>query len=151
MKALRHLLTPLLPLLVCGCSVARTEYSLDHASATVANVRITGVTVTRDETRVAFVYEAPPGQTRRIGIHPPGHTGAFIIQSADRTQTYGLVGADGISILPERTTVPGGERLEFALTFDPIPKGLRTIHVGEGEYTPETGESSWHFLDLALK
>ncbi len=41
--------------------------------------------------------------------------------------------------------------LEFTLVFESIPTSLTKVHVGEGKYSPEAGETSWHFLDVELK
>ena len=103
-----------------------------------------------DATTIHFRYEAS-GQLRRIGVHPPGHGGAFAIKSLDGKQTHALTAISGIAKLPERTQVQEDEVLEFSLTFEPIPESTGAFHVGEGDYDPETGESAWHFRDVKFR
>lgn len=116
----------------------------------MALLRITKIVAGPEDTRITFRYRAAE-ESRRIGVYPPGADGAFVITNAEESQTYKLRKINGISTLPERTTVGRGEMLEFTLVFDSIPATLNKIHVGEGKYSPEAGETSWHFLDIDLK
>ncbi|MHC4162884.1 MAG: hypothetical protein ACYSUM_12205 [Planctomycetota bacterium] len=136
----------LILILLAGCG---TTYALDKTSVTVPALRMTEAIVAKGGTRLKFEYV--PEQTRRVGVHPPGHEGAFSIQSLDRKQTYKLTAVDGIAVLPDRTTVDSGSTLEFSLTFEPIPDDMWEFHVGEGEYGAEAGESSWQFLKVSLR
>ncbi len=139
-----------LPLLAfAACSSAR-EYRLDKVSDTTALLRITKIVAGPAETRITFRYQAAE-ESRRIGVHPPGADGAFVITNAEESQTYSLKKVEGVAMLPERTTVGRGEMLEFTLVFESIPASLTQVHVGEGMYSPEAGETSWHFLDIDLK
>ncbi|MHC4548577.1 MAG: hypothetical protein ACYTEZ_07350 [Planctomycetota bacterium] len=131
---------------VGGCGV---RYALDKASVTMPNLHLTEVVVSPKATRVTCEYL--PDQTRLVGVHPPGHEGAFSIQTLDRSRAYRLTGVEGIAILPERTTVEEGQTLKFRLTFEPIPDDLWEFHVGEGRYDAEAGETSWQFVKVSLR
>lgn len=144
---MRWLTLPLLAFAACG---SVREYRLDKVSDTTALLRITKIVAGPDSTRITFRYQAAE-RMRRMGVHPPGHTGAFVITDADETTTYKLQEIDGVATLPERTKVRRGEMLEFTLVFESIPASLTRVHVGEGKYSPEAGETSWHFLDVELK
>jgi hypothetical protein len=132
--------------LLAGCG---TRYALDKTSVTVPALRMTGAIVASRGTRLDFEYA--PDAARQVGVHPPGHKGAFVLQTLDRKQTYKLKGVDGIALLPERTTVEAGATLKFSLTFEAIPDDLWEFHVGEGEYDAAAGESSWQFLKVSLR
>jgi hypothetical protein len=134
----------LVPLAGCG-----TRYALDKASVTVPTLRMTEAIVTKRATRLKFEYT--PDHARQVGVYPPGHAGAFILQTLDRKRTYKLTGVAGVPLLPERTTLDAGETLKFSLTFEPIPDDLWEFHVGEGEHTAEAGESSWQFVKVSLR
>ena len=136
----------LILILLAGCG---TRYALDMTSVTVPALRMTDAIVATRGTRLEFEYA--PEHARRVGVHPPGHEGAFIIQTLDRKQTYKLTGVDGIALLPDRTTVEAGATLKFSLTFEAIPDDLWEFHVGEGEYDADAGESSWQFLKVSLR
>ena len=139
-----------LPLLAfAACSSAR-EYRLDKVSDTVALLRITKIVAGPDSTRITFRYQAAEN-TRRVGVHAPGTEGAFVITDAAETTTYKLQRVEGVATLPERSDVSRGEMLEFTLVFESIPASLKKVHVGEGRYSPEADEKSWHFLDIELK
>ncbi|MHC4972034.1 MAG: hypothetical protein ACYTG3_06855 [Planctomycetota bacterium] len=133
-------------ILLLGCG---TRYALDKTSMTVPALRLTDAVVARRGTRLKFEYA--PDQARQVGVHPPGHKGAFVIQTLDRKQTYKLTGVDGIAVLPERTTVAAGTTLEFSLTFEPIPDDMWQFHVGEGAYDAKADESTWQFQKVSLR
>ena len=133
-------------ILLAGCG---TRYALDKTSMSVPALRMTGAIVATRGTRINFEYA--PEQARRVGVHVPGHDGAFTIQSLDRKRTYKLTAVDGIAVLPERTTVNAGTTLKFSLTFEPIPDDMWEFHVGEGEYDAAAGESSWQFVKVSLR
>ncbi|MDH3591459.1 MAG: hypothetical protein OER88_06250 [Planctomycetota bacterium] len=137
-------------LLLGACTTAR-EYQVDQVSDSIALLRIVGVTVTGDATKVMFRYQADE-QSRRIGVHPPGHSGAFVITDADGAAgTYALVESRGIATLPARTNVARGESHDFTLVFVPLPTPVRRVHISEGTYAPETGETSWRFTNVVLR
>ena len=123
---------------------------MDKASVAIPYLTITNVDVGRKSTRIDFEYTPPEGQPRRVGVHPPGHDGAFSIQSIDRSRKYALTGIRGIATLPDRTDVKGGEKRRFALTFEAIPDDMWEFHVGEGTYSPDAGETTWQFLNAKL-
>lgn len=133
-------------ILLLGCG---TRYALDKASMSVPALRLTDAIVAKRGTRLKFEYA--PEQARQVAVHPPGHDGAFIIQTLDRKQTYKLTGVDGIALLPDRTTVEAGATLKFSLTFEPIPDDMWEFHVGEGKYDAAAGESTWQFLKVSLR
>jgi len=132
--------------LFIGCG---TRYALDKTSMTVPALRMTGAIVASRGTRLDFEYA--PDAARQVGVYPPGHAGAFVLQTLDRKKTYKLTGVDGIALLPDRTTVEAGATLKFSLTFEAIPDDLWEFHVGEGEYDAAAGESSWQFLKVSLR
>lgn len=133
-------------ILLGGCG---TRYALDKTSMTVPALRLTDAIVARRGTRLKFEYA--PTVARQVGVHPPGHQGAFVIRSLDGKRTWKLTAVDGIALLPERTRVEAGETLAFSLTFEPIPDDLWEFHVGEGEYETAAGESSWRFEKVSLR
>ena len=141
-----RLLGSALLILLAGCG---TRYALDKTSVSVPALRMTETIVAGQGTRIKFEYA--PEQARRVGVHPPGHDGAFSIQSLDRKRTYKLTAVSGIAVLPDRTNVDAGSTLEFSLTFEPIPDGMWEFNVGEGEYDTAAGESSWQFLKVSLR
>jgi len=130
-----------------GCG---TTYPVGQVSDTVPSLKIVKVVVMTDSTRIDYRYEAS-GATRRIGVHASTDEGAFAIRSLDGKKTYRLTSIDGIAVLPERSTVEDGRFLEFALTFEPIPKTMTEFQVGEGAFEAEPGESTWRFRKVILK
>ena len=134
-------------LVLFGCAGG---HWVDQVADTVPFVRITRIEAGTDATTIRFRYHASD-QARRMGVHPPGHGGAFAIKSLDGTKTYRLTAIAGIATLPERTLVPAGDAFTFSLTFEPIPESTGTIHVGEGDYDPEIGESAWHFRNVNFR
>ena len=140
----------LLILVVAAAACGGRRFVIDKASVSVPFLTITKVDVGRKSTPIYFEYAPPEGSPRRVGVHPPGHAGAFGIQSLDRSQTFALTGIQGIATLPDRKMVEGGGELRFALTFEPIPDDMWEFHVGEGTYDPDAGETSWQFLNVKL-
>ena len=134
-------------LVLFGCAGG---YPVNQVADTVPFLRITRIQAGADATTIRFRYHATD-HARRIGVHPPGHGGAFSIKSLDGKQTYRLTGISGIETLPERTLVSADASLEFSLTFEPIPESTGAFHVGEGDYDPETGESAWHFRTVSFR
>jgi hypothetical protein len=130
-----------------GCG---TTHPVSQVSDTVPSLKIVKVVVNTDSTRIDFRYQAS-GATRRVGVHAPSDEGAFAIRSLDGKKIYRLTGVDGIAVLPERSTVEDGTSLDFALTFEPIPKSMTAFQVGEGAFEAEPGESTWRFQKVSLK
>lgn len=128
-----------------------TAYSVEKVADTVPFLRITKVAVSGSSTKITFRYTASGDQDRRIGVHPPGHGGAFRIQATTGTATYALTGVRRVAVLPDRTLVPQGSSREFTLVFEAIPETMNAFHVGEGDYDPESGESAWHFRDVEFR
>jgi hypothetical protein len=122
---------------------------MDRVSDTAFQLHITKVRVSKSKTVIDFEYSAGD-QSRRVGVHPPGAEGAFEIETLDGAENFALQNIEGIAVLPDRTQVMAGSNLKFKLTFDPIPKTLRRFNVGEGDYDPATGETSWYFKDVDL-
>ena len=122
---------------------------MDQVSDTVFQLHVTKVRVSGGKTVVEFEYSAGD-QARRVGVHPPGAEGAFEIETLDGAESFALRKIEGIAVLPDRTQVMAGSNLKFKLTFDPIPETLRRFNVGEGDYDPAAGESSWYFKNIEL-
>ena len=140
----------LLGLMVACASNSGTTYSVDKVAATAPQLRVTQVVVAKKSTRVSFRYDAGD-RTRRVGIHAVGQPGAFAITDPATGQRYALRKIKGIAVAPERTDITPGASLTFTLTFDPIPAGTKRIHVGEGEYSAEAGESRWTVRNVELR
>ncbi len=146
----RNLLFLLFLLALASCTAGSGKiYTINKVSDTMVLLRLQTVEVGPDATHVTLRYQAGE-ELRRVGVHPPGAEGAFVITDQAESVTYKLVKVDGISTLPARTVVEPGGTLEFNLVFEAIPGTLKKIHIGEGRYRAASGETSWHFLDVAL-
>ena len=136
----------LAPLLLFACAF---KYPMDKRSETSPAASITEMRVSTKSTKVTFRYA--PKTTRRVGVHPPGHAGAFRISTVDGAESWPLEKIHGVATLPERTTVEAETSIEFTLTFAAIPEELRLLNIGEGEYRPDAGEKSLQFFDVRLE
>jgi len=132
-----------------ACQSSR-DYTVDVAANRVSQLHVIRVRATAAQTEVTFRYDAGT-ETRRIGVYPVGAHGAFVLTDANSDQAFALTGITGIATLPERTTLRPEAVAKFVLTFEAIPETTTLIHLSEGSYAPEKGESTWQVRNVELR
>lgn len=127
-------------------------YTVNRAADGNPNLLIQKVTVTPQSTTVEMSYANKTNGSVDIMLAPTHDPEVMFLESQGKR--INLKSAEGISFMPNRTTVAQRETKVFTVVFEPLPPGATSFDLYEGEQgkMAKIGSGNlWVFRNVVLK
>lgn len=134
-------------------AVTRAAYAMNRVSDGDTDVVIRRVTIEPTVTKIEMSCSNSAKKPTDIMLAPPGDPEVMFLELPGGKRAS-LKSAEGIAIMPSRTSLAAGETKTFTISFEPIPADTKSFDLFEGEQgkTAKIGSGSlWVFRNVELK